>query len=147
MTQPNEDEIEIALWNRMHDLAPVWTTKLPGVTFVPTGGPYQRGTWMPGDAAPVAFGYGAYHRQRGIYQIDLNFPKSEREVDTLVKRGKAMRLQFYPANGRSLAITAGEGQLIIDRRPTVSKIDEDTDPAYNRVIVSVPVRIELPPAA
>lgn len=146
MTNPTEAQIETALYGRMTALDPQWTTKLPGIDFKPSGGPWQRGTWMPGDPGPpVAFGAGAYHRQGGIYQIDLFYPKSERRTDLLLARAAAMRAQFYPENGQGLAIDAGGGQLLIDRRPFVSGIDSASDAAFNRVWIDVHIRIELPP--
>ncbi len=146
MTNPTESEIEKALGDHMDALTPAWRSKLPGVAFTPTGGPWQRGTWMPARPGLVAFGGGAHHRQSGVYQIDIFYPKSERRVDLLLERATAMRQHFYPDGARGLTIEAGEGEIIVERRPGVSGIDE-TDPAYNRVFVEVFVRIELRPAA
>lgn len=145
MTNPTEGEMEAAAWSHMSALTPPWTTKYLGIAFSPSGGPWQRGTWMPNEPVVVAMGAGAYHRQNGIYQIDLWYPKSERRVDILFERATAMRQHWYPDLARGNTIDAGGGQLILDKRPFVSRLDE-SDAAYNRVWLEVLVRIELPPA-
>lgn len=145
MTNPTDAEVDKALRAHLAALSPVWTTKLPGVAFRPSAGaPHQICTWMPGQPMPVAMGSGLYHRQAGVFQIDLYFPKTEQRVDLLYARAEAVRAHFYPANGQGLAITAGGGQVLIDRRPSISALDE-SDAAHNRLVLSVAARIELPP--
>jgi hypothetical protein len=147
MSNPDEDDIDKALWLHMTALAPTWTTKLPGVAFTPNAAlAYQIGTLILGEAMPVAMGTGRYHRQMAIYQIELGYPKSEKRVDLLWAQGKALRRHFYPDNARGQAIDAGEGQVVIEKRPDLSGLDE-SDPAHNRLFLSITVRIELPPAS
>lgn len=147
MSNPTESEIETALWTHLNALAPNWTTALPGDDgFKPTGGPWQRGTWMPGDPGkPVAYGAGAYHRQTGIYQVDLFYPKSELRTDLVIARGTLVRQHFYPDAARGAVIEAGGGELIISQRPHVTGVDKARDAAHFVVTVSVLIRIELPP--
>lgn len=146
MSNPSEGDIDKALQLHMAALASPWTTKTPGVKFTPNAGaPHQIGTLMLGEAMPVAMGTGRYHRQMAVFQIELAYPKSERRVDLLWDRAAAMREHFYPANAQGFAIDAGPGQVIIDKRPDCSKLDE-SDPAHNKLYLSVVVRIELPPA-
>lgn len=147
MSSPDEDDIDKALWSHMQALETPWRTKWPGVKFEPNASlAHQIGTFMPGEAMPVAMGTGRYHRQMAIYQIELAYPKSEKRVDTLYAKAKAMRLHFYPANAMGYAIDAGAGQVIIEKRPDLSGLDE-SDPAHNKLYLSVTVRIELPPAS
>ena len=145
MTAPNEEEIEAALATHLAALNPPWRTKLPGVAFSHNGLSHQLPTWMPGEPMPVAMGQGAYHRLHGVYQITVAYPKSERRVDLLLARARLVREHFYPANARGYTITAGAGEIYVERRPSVSRIDE-SDASFNRVFVSVYVRIEMPPA-
>lgn len=149
MSSPGPDDIELALQTHLEALLPHWSTKLLGVTYSPSGGPYQRGTWMPARRGPrnepVAFGTGAYHRLEGIYQIDLFYPKSERRTDMLFERAKAMSAHFYPDDGQGGVIEAGPGHIHFDRKPIVSALDEKSDAAYNRLFLEVFVRIEQPP--
>lgn len=146
MSTPEEFEVLKALEDHAVGLSPAWGQKLPGVAYEPTG-PHQKVFWMPGKPAKVAVGTGAYHRLRGVCQIDLMYPKTERKPKILLQRAAAMRRHFYPDHGLGLAITAGAGQLICDTRPEVSGLDEDSDVHFLRVFVSVPIRIELPPAS
>lgn len=147
MSSPDEDDIDKALWGHMQALEPAWAVKLPGIKFEPNASlAHQIGTWMPGEAMPVAMGTGRYHRQMGIYQIELAYPKTEKRVDQLYAKAKAMRAHFYPDNARGYAIDAGAGQIIIEKRPDLSQLDE-SDPAHNKLYLSVTVRIELPPAS
>lgn len=150
MTNPTEGEMQAALQLKLEALSPTWTSKKLGIAFKPVAtSPYQRGTWMPArggsDNDPVAFGAGAYYRLRGIYQIDLFYPKIEPRTDLLFARAEAMKNHFYPQDGQGGVIDAGGGQIIFDRKPLVSGLDE-SDLAHNRVFVEVYARIELPPA-
>lgn len=150
MTNPTDGQIVAALQSRMESLSPQWTSKKLGIAFKPNpSAPYQVGHWMPARSgptnAPVAFGAGAYHRLRGIFQIDLFYPKLELRTDLLFTRAAAMAAHFYPENGQGGVIDAGPGQIIFDSKPLVSTLDE-SDVAHNRVFVEVYARIELPPA-
>lgn len=146
MSNPTEADIDKALWAHMKALSPAWETKLPGIKFSPNASrPHQIGTLMLGEPMPVAMGTGRYHRQMAVYQIELAYPKSEQRVDTLYAKAAAMRAHFYPEDARGNALDAGGGQIIIEKRPSLSGLDE-SDPAHNKLFLSVTVRIELPPA-
>jgi hypothetical protein len=146
MSNPEAADIERALQLHLEELEPAWATKKLGIAFKPTNGPWQRGTWMPARPARVAIGGGAYHRLNGIYQVDLFYPKSERRTDLLLARAKAVKRHFYPEDAQGFEIDAGAGQIVFDREPAVSGLDEASDAAYLRVFVEVFARIELPPA-
>lgn len=147
MSNPDEDDIDKAFWTHMKALTPAWETKLPGIRFEPTPSrAYQIGACIFGEPMGVAMGTGRYHRQMVIYQIEFGYPKSERRVDALYAKAKAMRAHFYPAAARGNTIDAGGGQIILEKRPSLSGLDE-SDPAHNRLYLSIVGRIELPPAS
>jgi hypothetical protein len=150
---PGPDDIERALQKHLKALAagaPGWETKEIGIDYTPHGAPYQRGTWMPARNGarnePVAFGTGAYYRLTGIYQIDLFTPKTSKETKVLAQRAKAMAEHFYPPNNLGGRVDAGAGEILFDREPFVSGVDEKADPAYNRIFIEIFARIERPPS-
>ena len=141
-----QGEIERALITKLLSVAPAWSTKLPGIAFTPVASaPWQRGTVLMANPETVAFGFGAYHRVEGIYQIDLFYPVSERRTDILYAKADAVATAFYPANSRGLKLSAGTSDIFIDALPSRSGVIEDS-PTHNKVIVEIHFSADDSPA-
>lgn len=143
----DQGDIEAAFLSRLLTLTPPWETKRPGATFNPTATQsWQRATLLPGDPMPVAFGVGVYSRLFGLYQVDLFTPRREADARALYNRANAVLRLFWPDDNRGMTLAAGAGEVVIEKRPSVSALIE-TSATHNQMFVSIPFRADDAPAA
>lgn len=114
---------------------------------------WRRGFVIRGNPETVAFGNGVYSRMEGIYQIDIWVPRVNYDalgdgsgaLKQLKKMSDGHVTQFFPANGRGLALTKNSTTANIIRQPKQRYIGREG--AFLREIVEVDFYAEINPSA
>lgn len=115
------------LHRTIQGLTPTWTTVPMGQEIQPNqlNGPWQRGTFIPGYADPIAVGNGVVSRQRCTYQVDCFYPTSlpgkEGHLDELYDRCILVRDTFFPYRK---AHVIGDG--VVDKLPSIGQHRKDS---------------------
>ena len=121
----------------METLAPSFPLKGENRIFEPVAGTaYHRFTLLPTSSENTAYGSGVEVREKGIFQIDVMYPKDE-GVDAAFIRADLIRDHFF-TNAKPISLTEGGTTVRVIEKPSMKPMSVPS----NQPFVQIPVQVK-----
>jgi len=139
------EDLKDALMTRLMAVTPLWSTRIEGKPFTPKADTAYQEAYLI-ETAPLrpAYGFGTTNFPTFIYQVNLYYPVSKHETQTLIRRADLVAKAFYPAHGRGDVIPFGNNSATFDWKPKLGPLFESG--VYFKQVLDIPFFCQINPS-